>query len=60
MKSLKSKTIIAAIILAIVGAAQALTEGSVFSSDVSGYILMGVAVLQGILRKVTTQPLSEK
>lgn len=61
MKALKSKTIIAAIIIIIVGGAQAFVDSDLIpAGEWTGYVLMAIGVLQAILRSVTTKPLSEK
>lgn len=61
-KLFKSKTINFAAILGGFGAAQTTMEGVQAFVDPAlyGWITMIVAVVVGALRKVTTQPLSEK
>ena len=60
MKALKSKTIIAAVIIAVIGAANGIAESSFIPAEAVTWIMMGIGVLQAVLRTVTTKPLSEK
>ena len=58
----KSKTMIFSIVLAMIGALQASTDflSTILSPHAFGYFTLASGVIAGILRVVTTQPLSEK
>ena len=62
LKVAKSKTINFAVLIAILGAAQAnlAVLQSIVSPRFYGWSLFGIAIAIAALRAVTTQPLSEK
>jgi len=59
---LKSKTLIFALALAILGALQASLElfNAILSPEIYGLLTMIVGVAVAILRVITTQPLADK
>lgn len=61
-KAAKSKTINFALLLALFGAAQANLHAvqEFVKPELYGWITFGVAIVVGVLRVVTTQPISEK
>jgi hypothetical protein len=53
----QSKTLWTAVGVGLIGVAGVLVQEELVTQDVAGFILMGVAVLQGILRILTTGPI---
>jgi heme/copper-type cytochrome/quinol oxidase subunit 4 len=53
----KSKTLWAAVGVGLTGVACVLVQEELVTQDVAGFILMAVAVIQGILRVITTGPI---
>lgn len=62
MNSLKSKTILFAILLSVLGTLQQSQElvTKLVGPENTGYVVIVIAIIVAILRIVTTQPLSEK
>jgi hypothetical protein len=52
-----SKTLWTAVVTGVVGIATAVVGDNLVSSQTAGYILVAVGVLNGILRKITSQPI---
>jgi hypothetical protein len=52
-----SKTLWTAVVTGLVGIATAVVGDNLVSSQTAGYILVAVGVLNGILRKITSQPI---
>lgn len=53
------KTIIFAVVIAVIGALEAFDWTNIISGDSAGFIIMGIGVLMGWLRKVTTTALGD-
>jgi uncharacterized membrane protein len=53
----ESKTLWVAVLTGLLGIATVLVSEDLVTKDIAGFILMGVAVLQGILRVITTGPI---
>lgn len=55
----KSKTVWLAVLVGLMGAADALTNGSLLGAEAAAWILFGKSVLDLIIRRVTTQPIGK-
>lgn len=54
------KTIAVAVIICVIGAAQAATDNAIIPGEATGYVLMVVSVLQIVLRSITNTPIGKK